>query len=94
MILSPKARHFACMESEMELMMSDVGCRMSDVTSKKRCLPQFRIAFIIISRRTERAARAKESLLSFGRVAFEEDDSQIAEIAEIADFNKNLENTF
>ena len=41
---------------------------------------------MVISRRTERAVRAKESLLSFGRVAFEEDDSQIAESAEIAEF--------
>jgi hypothetical protein len=45
-----------------------------------------------MSRRTEIAARVKESLLLFGRVAFEEDDSQIAEIAEI--LNKNLENPF
>ena len=37
----------------------------------------------LISRRTDGAARAEESLLSFGRVVTEEDDSHIAEIAEI-----------
>ena len=36
-----------------------------------------------MSRRTDGAARAEESLLSFGRVVTEEDDSQIAETAEI-----------
>ena len=42
----------------------------------------------IISRRTDGVARAEESLLSFGRVVTEEDDSQITEITEnLCDMN-------
>ena len=42
----------------------------------------------LMSRRTDGAARAEESLLSFGRVVTEEDDSQITEITEnLCDMN-------
>lgn len=45
-------------------------------------IPQMVLFFL--SRRTDRAARAEPSRLVFCQVAMEEDDSQMAEMAEIS----------